>query len=97
MSPCYELARLDDIGDAVFLPLVTREIRRGEHHIGRVVAEIVELAERREVDTAFAIEARDSADRPRHDDRFEGIVRQPMIILIRLIEHRTLPFSRPIL
>ena len=62
----------------------------GEHHDRRLVRHGIEKGVRREIDLAFPAHGGDPADRSRHNDRFEGIARQSMVVLARVVEHRCL-------
>ena len=61
-----------------------------EQHDRRLVRHRVEERIGREVDLAVGAHRRDPADRPRRDDRLEGIARQPVVVLAGVVEHGAL-------
>ncbi len=78
----------DELAGAVDVARRVRPRSRREHDVRRIVAEILELAERGEVLHALWAQRRDPGDRARHADRLERVKWQTVIVLFGLVEHR---------
>src|SRR5690606_8870021 len=74
-----------------FLGVALRMLARvaREHYERRIGGDDIEKAVGREIDHAVHTQRRNPADRTRYDERSEGVVRQAVIVLARIVVHLT--------
>ena len=90
----HELAGLLGVHAAVLGRRVAVGAGDGEVDHGREFADAVVEAVGGEIDPALAVDGGDPADGPRHDQRLQRILRQSVVALGGIVEHRTFPLGR---